>query len=102
MTVRTGSTPGLAILRSGARPSRRPCAPRPAAAQVGNSGESDVPHLHMHVHNRPYDYTGNENNLFTYPMTFRNTHVNASGLWPRPNAGELRSGDRIRPASQQG
>jgi hypothetical protein len=70
-------------------------------AQVGNSGESDEPHLHMHVQNRPYDYTGNEDNLFTYPMTFRDTRVNASGIWPRANAGELRSGDRIRPQPQR-
>ena len=66
-------------------------------AQVGNSGESDEPHLHMHVQNRPYDYTGNESNLFTFPMTFRDTRVKASGIWPRADAGELRSGDRIRP-----
>jgi hypothetical protein len=66
-------------------------------AQVGNSGESSEPHLHMHVQNRPYDYTGNQNNLFTYPMTFRDAQVEASGIWPRADAGELRSGDRIRP-----
>jgi hypothetical protein len=66
-------------------------------AQVGNSGESDEPHLHMHVQNRPYDYTGNHNNLFSYPMSFRDARVKASGIWPRANAGELRSGDRISP-----
>jgi hypothetical protein len=66
-------------------------------AQVGNSGDSDEPHLHMHVQNRPYDYTGNSDNLFTYPMTFRDTQVTPSGIWPRADAGELRSGDRIHP-----
>ncbi len=65
-------------------------------ARVGNSGESDEPHLHMHVQNRPYDYTGDESNLFTYPMTFRDAGVEASGIWPRADAGELRSGDRIQ------
>jgi hypothetical protein len=65
-------------------------------AQVGNSGESDEPHLHMHVQNRPYDYTGDESNLFTYPMTFRDIQVTPSGIWPRATAGELRSGDHIR------
>jgi hypothetical protein len=65
-------------------------------AQVGNSGESDEPHLHMHVQNRPYDYTGNSDNLFTYPMTFRDAKIEPSGIWPRADAGELRSGDHIR------
>jgi hypothetical protein len=66
-------------------------------AQVGNSGESDEPHLHMHVQNRPYDYTGNSDNLFTYPMTFRDANVTPSGIWPHADAGELRSGDHIHP-----
>ena len=71
-------------------------------AQVGNSGESDEPHLHMHVQNRRYDYTGDSSNLFTYPMTFHNIRVDASGIWPRADAGELRSGDRIRPEVPRG
>jgi hypothetical protein len=70
-------------------------------AQVGNSGESDEPHLHMHVQNRAYDYTGDSSNLFTYPMTFRDVRVTSSGIWPRADAGELRSGDRIRPFAKE-
>jgi hypothetical protein len=68
-------------------------------ARVGNSGDSDEPHLHMHVQNRPYDYTGNEDDLFTYPMTFRHAAIAPSGIWPRADAGELRSGDHIRTES---
>jgi murein DD-endopeptidase MepM/ murein hydrolase activator NlpD len=68
-------------------------------AQVGNSGESDEPHVHMHVQNRPYDYTGHSSNLFTYPTTFRDANVTPSGIRPRADAGELHGGDRIQPGS---
>ncbi len=70
-------------------------------ARVGNSGtQGTFPHLHMHVQNRPYDdHRGSEDGRYTYPMTFRRARVTPSGVWPRTDSGELRSGDRIRSAS---
>jgi hypothetical protein len=60
---------------------------------VGNSGNSSLPHLHIHVQNKP---TSDPNNRITYPFRFRRIQRMRIVFWrPLDNAYLLRN-DRVK------
>jgi hypothetical protein len=60
---------------------------------AGNSGNSDFPHLHIHVQNGPvYDIRKS----ISIPFRFRNAEVKRFLFWHRVNSVALLSNDRIR------
>ena len=61
-------------------------------AEVGNSGHTNEPHLHLQVQTSP----ATSNAERTCPMVFRNVQVTRGGAWPWRDSRELRSGDLIR------
>jgi len=61
---------------------------------VGDSGNSDEPHVHIQVQNSPtFDVTDDE--LETYPILFRDTIVIRDGFANAPTDADVRRGDRI-------
>ena len=66
-------------------------------AAVGNSGNTNEPHLHLQVQDSP---TGMEDADRTYPMVFRNVHITRGGAWPLGDSRELRTGDLVRAPGQ--
>jgi hypothetical protein len=61
---------------------------------VGDSGNSDEPHVHIQVQNSPtFDVTDDE--LETYPILFRDTIVIRDGYANAPTDADVRRGDRI-------
>ncbi|HEY5846013.1 MAG TPA: M23 family metallopeptidase [Microlunatus sp.] len=62
-------------------------------AAVGNTGNTNEPHLHLQVQDSP---TGRENADRTYPMVFRNVQITRGGSWPLDDSRELRTGDLVR------
>ena len=62
-------------------------------AAVGNTGNTNEPHLHLQVQDSP---TGREDADRTYPMVFRNVHITRGGAWPLGDSRELRTGDLVR------
>lgn len=63
--------------------------------RAGNSGNSDFPHLHIHVQDGPgYDIRRSS----SIPFLFRNSEVKRFLSW-RPIDAALLSNDRIRPAA---
>jgi Peptidase family M23 len=75
-------------------------------AQVGNSGNTDQPHLHIQAMNQPAfpdaihdirDPAGLLRTLRTYPLTVRDVALTRSGHRSTPAAADPRRGDQIRP-----
>ena len=66
-------------------------------AAVGNSGNTNEPHLHLQVQDSP---TGKEDADRTYPMVFRNVGITRGGAWPGGDGRELRTGDLVRALGQ--
>ena len=61
---------------------------------VGDSGNSDEPHLHIQVQNSPSFDIGDDD-LETFPILFRDTIVIRDDVaHPRTNA-DVRRGDRV-------
>ena len=60
---------------------------------VGNSGNSSLPHLHMHVQNKP---TSDSNNRITYPFRFRNIQRMRIAFWKTPKNAYLLRNDRVK------
>ncbi|HEY3205730.1 MAG TPA: M23 family metallopeptidase [Gaiellaceae bacterium] len=66
-----------------------------AIAQVGNSGETGEPHLHIQVQNKPsfdIDLAG----LHTYPILFRDAVLVRGGEERPPTDVDVRRDDRVR------
>lgn len=64
--------------------------------RAGNSGNSDFPHLHIHVQDGPaYDIRRSA----SIPFRFRNSEVKRFFFWHPVDAAALLSNDRIRAAS---
>jgi len=66
-----------------------------ALARVGNSGNSDEPHLHIQVQDsaaRDIHHSG----VHTYPILFRNVTLVRDGAVTHPARADLRRGDRFR------
>jgi murein DD-endopeptidase MepM/ murein hydrolase activator NlpD len=61
-------------------------------AEVGNSGHTNEPHLHLQVQ----ESAASSNAERTLPMVFRNVQITRGGPWPWRDRGELRSGDLVR------
>jgi hypothetical protein len=61
-------------------------------ATVGNNGHSNEPHLHLQVQ----DSAAGMDAERTYPMVFRNVHIDRGGAWPWGDRRELRAGDVVR------
>jgi hypothetical protein len=62
--------------------------------EVGNSGNSDEPHLHLQVQNVPgFDVITPPEGARTYPWLFPNLTVTRSGHVTHPAAADLRRGD---------
>ena len=61
-------------------------------AEVGNSGHTNEPHLHLQVQDSP----AGSNAERTLPMVFRNVQITRGNAWPWRDSGELRSGDLVR------
>jgi len=74
------TTPGFSLIRGDREP----------LAEVGNSGHTNEPHLHLQVQDSPADSNAER----TLPMVFRNVQISQGGPWRA--SGELRSGDLIR------
>jgi len=66
-------------------------------AQVGNSGSTSEPHLHLQVQNQP-TFGPATRGLRTYPMLFRDVVLVRGGQQSRPRAADPRRDDRIRRA----
>lgn len=64
-------------------------------AAVGNSGQTNEPHLHMHVQD---SLSGDS--WRTYPMVFRKVDITRGGAWPWGDSRELRTGDLVRALGQ--
>src|SRR5690554_363962 len=63
-------------------------------AQVGNSGNTDFPHLHVHIQNsETYDI----DTTTTYPIRFREFRRMRYGFWTNQNNQFLLSNDIIKP-----
>lgn len=62
-------------------------------AAVGNSGNTNEPHLHMQVQGSPSGTTDADQ---TYPMVFRGVRITRAGAWPWGDSRELRTGDLVR------
>jgi hypothetical protein len=75
------------------------------AALVGNSGNTDQPHLHIQAQNQPTlddttdDPVGLLRTLHTYPILFRDVVVNRDGASSTPAAADPRRGDVLRPVA---
>jgi murein DD-endopeptidase MepM/ murein hydrolase activator NlpD len=66
-----------------------------ALARVGNSGNSDEPHLHIQVQDsRSVDI--HHGGVHTYPILFRNVVLIRDGAVTHPARADLRRGDRFR------
>ena len=63
-------------------------------ALVGDSGNSDEPHVHIQVQNSPTFDVG-DRDLETYPILFRDTIVIRDGFAHAPTDADVRRGDRI-------
>jgi hypothetical protein len=63
-------------------------------ALVGNSGNSDQPHVHIHAQNRP-TFGIAANDLETFPILFRKTIVIRDGFAHAPTNADVRRGDRV-------
>ena len=61
---------------------------------VGDSGNSDEPHLHVQVQNKP-TFGIEDDDLETYPILFRDTIVIRDGFAHAPTNADVRRGDRI-------
>ncbi|HSU37372.1 MAG TPA: M23 family metallopeptidase [Propionibacteriaceae bacterium] len=61
-------------------------------AEVGNSGHTNEPHLHLQVQ----DSAAGSNAERTLPMVFRKVQITRGNVWPWRDDGELRSGDLVR------
>ena len=64
-------------------------------AQVGNSGSTSEPHLHLQVQNQP-TFGPSTRGLRTYPMLVRDVVLVREGQQSRPLAADPRRDDRIR------
>ena len=62
-------------------------------AAVGNTGNTNEPHLHLQVQDSP---SARDDADRTYPMAFRNVHITRGGAWPWGDSRELRTGDLVR------
>jgi len=63
-------------------------------AQVGNSGNTDFPHLHIHIQNsETYDIESTT----TYPIRFREFKQNRYGYWTNQRKQFILSNDIIKP-----
>jgi murein DD-endopeptidase MepM/ murein hydrolase activator NlpD len=63
-------------------------------ALVGDSGNSDEPHLLVQVQNSPrFDIGANE--IETFPILFRKTIVIRDGFAHAPTNADVRRGDRV-------
>jgi hypothetical protein len=65
-------------------------------ARVGDSGNSDQPHIHIAVQNRP-TFDHEDEDIQTYPIVFRNTVLTRGGSEQTPTQADARLGDRVRP-----
>jgi murein DD-endopeptidase MepM/ murein hydrolase activator NlpD len=63
-------------------------------ALVGNSGDTDEPHVHIQVQNKP-TFGIAEDDLETFPILFRNTIVIRDGVAHAPTNADVRRGDRV-------
>ena len=61
---------------------------------VGDSGNSDEPHLHIQVQNKPTFGIGDDD-LETFPILFRETIVIRDGFAHAPTNADVRRGDRV-------
>jgi hypothetical protein len=61
---------------------------------VGDSGNSDEPHLHIQVQNSP-TFGIAENDIETFPILFRDTIVIRDGFAHAPTNADVRRGDRV-------
>ncbi len=67
-------------------------------ARAGNSGNSDIPHLHVHVQDGPdYDIR----NSASIPFRFRDVQVKRYFFWRRVDAAALLHNDRVRANERQ-
>jgi hypothetical protein len=64
-------------------------------AQVGNTGNTGAPHLHIQVSNLP-KLSLTVAGLYTHPILFRNVVVARGGEERTSAEGDLRRGDRVR------
>jgi murein DD-endopeptidase MepM/ murein hydrolase activator NlpD len=62
-------------------------------AAVGNTGNTNEPHLHLQVQDSPSGGTDADR---TYPMVFRNVTLTRAGAWPWGDSRELRTGDLVQ------
>jgi hypothetical protein len=63
-------------------------------ALVGDSGNSDEPHLHVQVQNKPtFDVT--DDDIETFPILFRETIVIRDGFAHAPTNADVRRGDTV-------
>jgi len=61
--------------------------------RLGNSGNSSVPHLHMHVQNKPIL---DQKDKITYPFRFNNLQRMRIAFWRTPKNAYLLRNDRIK------
>jgi hypothetical protein len=66
-----------------------------ALARVGNSGNSDEPHLHVQVQDSPRTDI-HRPGVHTYPIRFRDVVLLRAGDQSRPTTADLRRGDYFR------
>ena len=63
---------------------------------VGNSGNSDEPHLHLQAQNQAsFDVNSPPPGLITYPLLFDDAQVHRGGLTLTGQPADLRRGDRF-------
>jgi murein DD-endopeptidase MepM/ murein hydrolase activator NlpD len=75
--------------------------PGQQVGEVGNSGNSDEPHLHFQVQNRPqFNVITPAAGARTYPWLLRDVVLTRSGATSRPSTADLRRGDYFAPAAQ--
>ena len=60
---------------------------------VGNSGNSSIPHLHMHVQNKP---SSDPENRITFPFRFKKIQRMRIAFWKSVENGYLLRNDRIK------
>ena len=66
-------------------------------ALIGNSGNSDEPHLHIQAQNSStFDVLMPPVNLTTYPLLFDDMVVRRNGAVQHPNLADLRRGDTFQ------
>jgi hypothetical protein len=66
--------------------------------RVGNSGNSTVPHLHMHVQNKSIS---DQEDKITYPFRFRNIQRMRIAFWQIPGNAYLLRNDRIKKTNEE-